>query len=94
SPADAIAKATAFLRDYNLPWVVDMDLSKCFDTLDHELILRSLRKRVTDGSILNLIRMFLQSGVMTGFGVEDTEIGSPQGGVMTPQTQKITFCFP
>ncbi|OVE82591.1 hypothetical protein BVY04_00505, partial [bacterium M21] len=44
SPADAIAKATAFLRDYNLPWVVDMDLSKCFDTLDHELILRSLQQ--------------------------------------------------
>ena len=35
---DAIAKATAFMRTYGLKWVIDMDLSKCFDTLDHDLM--------------------------------------------------------
>ncbi|WP_273002917.1 reverse transcriptase domain-containing protein [Acetomicrobium hydrogeniformans] len=38
----AIAKATLFMRKYGLRWVVDMDLSKCFDTLDHELIIQAL----------------------------------------------------
>jgi retron-type reverse transcriptase len=62
----------------NLRHVVDMDLSKCFDTLNHELILAGLRERITDGSILELVRQFLQSGVMVGNGWEATEEGSPQ----------------
>jgi group II intron reverse transcriptase/maturase len=73
----AIAKATMFIRDYERQWVVDMDLSKCFDTLDHN-------KRVTDGSILKLLRMFLQSGVMTEEGWQASTEGSPQGGVISP----------
>jgi len=80
----AITKATMFMRKYGLKWVVDMDLSKCFDRLDHELIMKGIRKRVTDGSILNLIKMFLKSGVATEKGIEATKIGSPQGGVISP----------
>ncbi len=64
SAKDAVAKATLFIRRHGLGHVVDMDLSKCFDRLDHGLILASIRRRVTDGSILNLIRMMLESGVM------------------------------
>ena len=56
----AISKATLFIRKYNKRHVVDMDLSKCFDTLDHELILKFVRKRIADGSILNLIKQFLE----------------------------------
>ena len=80
----AVAKATMFIRQYDLKHVVDMDLSKCFDKLDHDLILSSIRRRVTDGSILNLIEMFLVSGVMIEGNWEATEIGSPQGGVVSP----------
>ena len=57
-----------FIRQYDRQWVVDMDLSKCFDTLDHDLIIKALRKRVADGSIPELVRKFLKSGVMTGEG--------------------------
>jgi group II intron reverse transcriptase/maturase len=80
----AIAKATMFIRDYKRQWVVDMDLSKCFDTLDHDIIIKAFRKRVTDGSILKLLRMFLQSGVMTEEGWQASTEGSPQGGVISP----------
>ena len=80
----AIAKATMFIRDYEREWVVDMDLSKCFDTLDHDIIIKAFRKRVTDGSILKLLRMFLQSGVMTEEGWQASTEGSPQGGVISP----------
>jgi len=80
----AIAKATMFIRNYERQWVVDMDLTKCFDTLDHDIIIKAFRKRVTDGSILKLLRMFLQSGVMTEEGWQASTEGSPQGGVISP----------
>ena len=84
SAHQAITKATMFIRKYEMNWVVDMDISKCFDTLGHEIIINAFRKRITDGSILDLLRMFLQSGVMTDEGWQATEIGSPQGGVISP----------
>ena len=85
----AISKATLFIRRYNKRHVVDMDLSKCFDTLDHELILKFVRKRITDGSILNLIKQFLNSGVMIDSTFENSEFGSPQGGVISPLLSNI-----
>ena len=80
----AIAKAALFIRKYGRRWIVDMDVSKCFDSLDHDTILRAFRKRIVDGSILNLLRMFLKSGVMTGEGWQSSDVGSPQGGVISP----------
>ncbi|WP_299074685.1 group II intron reverse transcriptase/maturase [uncultured Paraglaciecola sp.] len=80
----AISKASLFIRRYDRDWVVDMDLSKCFDTLDHELILDQFRKKVTDGSVLALLKSFLESGVMIGMQRESTSEGSPQGGVISP----------
>ena len=85
----AITKATLFIRKYDRRWVVDMDLSKCFDRLNHELILKAFRRRVTDGSVLNLIQMFLESGVMVGYQLEPTELGSPQGGVISPLISNV-----
>jgi len=52
----AVAKAQQFLVRYDLPWAVDMDLSKCFDTLDHELILQSLNRKISDGTLLKLMQ--------------------------------------
>lgn len=89
SPQQAIAKAILFIRRYELKWVVDMDLSRCFDTLNHALILKSFRRRIADGSILDLLRMFLQSGVMTGEGWQASEDGSPQGGVISPLVANV-----
>ena len=86
---DAISKASVFIRKYDRQWVVDMDLSKCFDLLDHELIIKSIQRRVTDGSILKLINQFLKSGVMIGKSWEASPIGSPQGGVISPLIANI-----
>ena len=80
----AISKASLFIRRYDRDWVVDMDLSKCFDTLDHELIIQQFHKKVTDGSVLKLLKAFLESGVMVGEECEVTSKGSPQGGVISP----------
>jgi group II intron reverse transcriptase/maturase len=85
----AISKTTVFIRKYELRHAVDMDLSKCFDTLDHDLIIRFMRKRVTDGSILKLVVKFLKSGVMIGNEFEEVWLGSPQGGVISPLLANI-----
>jgi group II intron reverse transcriptase/maturase len=85
----AISKATMFIRKYGKRHVVDMDLSKCFDMLDHDLIIKFVRKRIVDGSILKLIDMFLKSGVMIGSDWQESELGSPQGGVISPLLANI-----
>ena len=84
SQQQAVAKAERFLNRYGLTHVVDMDLSKCFDTLDHERIIESINQRISDGRVLKLIRSFLIAGVMEDGNFTDTEIGSPQGGVISP----------
>lgn len=86
---DAINKATMFIRRCRRQHVVDMDLSKCFDKLDHTLIIESIKRRVRDGSVLNLIVKFLQSGVMVDGHWQQTEAGSPQGGVISPLIANI-----
>lgn len=84
SSHQAIAKASLFIRRYQLKWVVDMDLSRCFDTLNHDRILKSFRRKIADGSILELLQKFLHSGVMTTEGWQANQEGSPQGGVISP----------
>lgn len=85
----AVSKAQLFIRKYERRWVVDMDLSQCFDRLDHEIIIEQVRKKVTDGSILKLLCLFLESGVMISGNYESTTIGSPQGGVISPLLANI-----
>lgn len=89
SQHQAIEKAVLFMRKYDLCHVVDMDLSKCFDRLDHEFILDEMAKTVSDGSVLSLVRAFLKSGVMQDGDFSATEEGSPQGGVISPLISNI-----
>lgn len=89
SAHQAISKATLFIRRYRRQHVVDMDLSKCFDLLDHRLILKSVKARIADSSILKLIEQFLKSGVMVGSRWQSSEKGSPQGGVISPLLANI-----
>ncbi len=90
SAAKAVAKAERFMNKYGLNYVVDMDLSKCFDTLDHALILSGVNSKVSDGSILKLIEQFLKSGLVDEDGnYHESTIGCPQGGVISPLLMNI-----
>ena len=89
SQHQAVAKAERFMNKYGLTEVVDMDLSKCFDTLDHEIIMEAIAERISDGKVLGLIKAFLKSGVMQGDTIVETESGSPQGGVISPLISNI-----
>jgi RNA-directed DNA polymerase len=85
----AVAKAEMFINKSGLNHVVDMDLSKCCDRLDHELILEGVNRKISDGSILKLIKKFLTVGVMKDGAWEETDLGSPQGGVISPLLTNI-----
>jgi len=85
----AIAKAEMFMNKYGFEYVVDMDLSKCFDTLNHEIILGTVNEKISDGRILKLINQFLKCGIKEKFEVQETNIGSPQGGVISPLLMNI-----
>lgn len=85
----AVAKAEGFANKWGLKYVVDMDLSKCFDTLNHELIINSVNERISDGKVLKIINLFLESGVLEDGAFSETTIGSPQGGVISPLLMNI-----
>ncbi len=83
SAQDAIYKIRGYAED-GYEWAVLLDLSKYFDTLNHEKLLNLLRKEIKDERVIQLIKKFLKSGVMENGVVRTTEEGSPQGGPLSP----------
>lgn len=65
-------------------WVLEVDIRKCFDTLDHAYLRTALQHRVRDGVLLRLIGKWLKAGVMEEGQLSYPESGSPQGGVISP----------
>jgi group II intron reverse transcriptase/maturase len=65
-------------------WVLEVDIKKFFDTLDHEHLRTIIGQRVRDGAILRLIGKWLNAGVMEGVQLSYPEAGTPQGGVISP----------
>ena len=79
----AIARAQGYVREgYKI--VVDLDLEKFFDRVNHDILMGRIAKRVSDKRLLKLIRAFLRSGVLEGGLVSPTEEGTPQGGPLSP----------
>jgi len=70
-------------------WVVDIDLERFFDTVNHDRLMNILHRTITDGDVLSLIRKFLVSGVMVGGTYEETPVGTPQGGNLSPLLSNI-----
>ena len=89
---DAIAEIhylTSNPRNYE--WVLEGDIKACFDEIDHTALLGRVRYRIGDKRVLGLVKAFLKAGVLSEDGVErDTITGTPQGGIVTPQTKGIT----
>jgi RNA-directed DNA polymerase len=65
-------------------WVVEGDIRACFDAVNHRILLGLLRKRIVDKDVLRLIEAFLKAGVMEGQLFQRTEIGTQQGGILSP----------
>jgi RNA-directed DNA polymerase len=79
----AVARAQAYIASGHAV-VVDLDLEKFFDRVNHDILMGLVAKRVADKRLLKLIRAFLNAGVMEGGVVSPTEEGMPQGGPLSP----------
>lgn len=84
----AIAEALGYLNE-GYEWVVDFDIEKYFDTVNHDKLISILREQVNDSATLHLVRSFLKAGVMEEGLVHATEEGVPQGGCISPILSNI-----
>lgn len=72
------------LMDEGWTQVVDVDIKRFFDTIDHELLMKQIEEQISDGRLLDLMRLFLKQGVLDGVESWEPEEGTPQGGVISP----------
>lgn len=83
SAHDAVLAAQSYVQSGRRV-VVDVDLEKFFDRVDHDILIDRLRKRVPDPGVIRLVRAYLDSGVMQDGQVVKERIGTPQGGPLSP----------
>ena len=84
----AIGKVLEYLNE-GYEWVIDLDIQKYFDTVNHDKLISILRERVNDSTTLHLIRAFLKAGVMENGLTSPTTEGVPQGGPLSPLLSNI-----
>jgi group II intron reverse transcriptase/maturase len=84
SAKDALLVLLGWLASHDGAWVLEVDLSKFFDTIDHVLLLEVLSEKIGDHAVLDLIEAWLKAGVMDKGVLKPTMTGTPQGGVVSP----------
>lgn len=85
---DALRKVQQLLNTGHVH-VVDIDITKFFDTLNRELLTKQIEEKLADGSLLDLLQLFLKQGVLDGMEYWEPEEGTPQGGVISPLLANI-----
>lgn len=88
SAQQAVSQARAYVAE-GRRWVVDMDLEKFFDRVNHDVLMSRLARRISDKRVLGLIRRYLQAGMMKGGVVSPRAEGTPQGGPLSPLLSNI-----
>jgi RNA-directed DNA polymerase len=90
SAHQAVAQAQKYIAD-GYRWVVDLDLEKFFDRVNHDRLMAKIAERVSDKRLLKLIRAFLTAGVMENGLVSPVDEGTPQGGPLSPLLSNIVL---
>ena len=90
SAHQAVAAAQGYIAE-GYRWVVDLDLEKFFDRVNHDILMGRIAKRVQDSRLLRLLRAFLNAGVLEDGLVSPTEEGTPQGGLLSPLLSNIVL---
>jgi RNA-directed DNA polymerase len=80
---DAVRKAQQYIQS-GRRWVVDVDLEKFFDRVNHDVLLGKLHNRIADQRVLRIIRRYLEAGIMADGVVVERHEGTPQGGPLSP----------
>jgi group II intron reverse transcriptase/maturase len=88
SAHQAVRQAQEYVQE-GYEWVVDIDLEKYFDRVNHDMLMARVARVVKDKRVLKLIRTYLNSGVMVNGVVQDTAEGTPQGGPLSPLLSNI-----
>ena len=88
SAHQAVQKSQEYIQE-GYDWVVDIDLEKFFDRVNHDMLMARVARMVKDKRVLKLIRAYLESGVMLNGVVMETEEGTPQGGPLSPLLSNI-----
>lgn len=88
SAHDALHRALEYLND-GYTWIVDLDIEKFFDRVNHDKLISIIRKIMNEKEVLHLIRLFLRAGVMEEGVVTDNTLGTPQGGCISPLLANI-----
>lgn len=83
SAHQAVYRAQRYVKS-GYRWVVDIDLEKFFDRVNHDRLMSEVRKRISDWRVLQLIRRYLRSGVLIDDALHETCEGTPQGGPLSP----------
>src|SRR5699024_8496622 len=84
----AIIQALEYMND-GYDWIVDIDLERFFDTVNHDRLMNLISRKVDDGDVISLIRKYLVSGVRMNDEYKETIIGTPQGGNLSPLLSHI-----
>ena len=90
SAHQAVEQAQRYIAE-GLRWVVDLDLEKFFDRVNHDKLMARIAQRISDKRMLKLIRAFLKAGVMEGGLVSPMDEGTPQGGPLSPLLSNIVL---
>lgn len=90
SAHQAVTAAQGYIAE-GYRWVVDLDLEKFFDRVNHDILMGRIARRINDPRLLRLIRAFLNAGVMLDGLVSPTDEGTPQGGPLSPLLSNIVL---
>jgi RNA-directed DNA polymerase len=88
---DAIAETVMFVNN-TYEWVVEGDITACFDEISHPALLERVRRRIGDKRVLALVKAFLKAGILGEDGtLRDSRTGAPQGGILSPLLSNVAL---
>ncbi len=90
SAHDAVEAAREYI-EAGYKWVVDIDLGKFFDTVNHDRLMARMKAKIADKRVLRLVNEYLKAGVMVDGVVVESEVGTPQGGPLSPLLSNIVL---
>lgn len=90
SAHDAVEAAQGYINAGH-KWVVDIDMAKFFDTVNHDRLMARMKQQIGDKRVLRLVNAYLKAGVMVNGVVIETEEGTPQGGPLSPLLSNIVL---